>query len=890
MKILNKLTLKNLKLNKSRTIVTILSIILSTALITTVAGLAASERQTMIDLQIYYSGDYDVDVVGSISKDDIADIKANRDVKDVYITDALKIAKLPEYKGDATPYMYVRPISTNAYENCFVTELVEGRYPKNDKEIVLSEKIYDKSNFKFKIGDTINLELGTRMTPDGIEITYSEILNPQNLGKTEKTQEYLKVNEKKEYKIVGVMKENFNFTITSDSFCPSVDAYTGVDENTLTDAAVLHIRYTDEGEKDFIRVTSEIVGVPESVVNRATSNSFSFSDVEKVEYKDTLRFDSFSLNTSLLSYKGYITGDESLGIIIALVLIITGIIILISYFVIRNSFSISITEKNKLYGMLASVGSTPRQIRNNIFYEGFVLGLVGIPIGIILGIIIVALLVVVLNVLLADLLVGFDLALKMPLIAIVFAIVSSIVTIFVSTLGIAVTASRISPMEAIRSNADVKVSKKAKKKEKYNSPKFIKKIFGVGGDIAYKNLKRSKKKYRSTIVSIIVGVASFIAISAFVTYALAFSQNFFDVTDYNVSISDFSGCTDWAEIEKKTDRILGIGGIESYRRSIDTPMTYTYDEGLLTEDAAKCTQWNFEGNAPSEIMAVDDKTFEELAKEANVKLSEAKKKGFFINVYSYQTADKDKAINIFKDDSIKKLSMSRDDEKISIDISYMFNNIPKNVKDLIIYNSNIVIVSYDWMKNNVDNQNQGYGFTNIMYVNAKDSEAFEDEVNNFGELDLYVYNIEVEKNMINSMILTISIFIYGFIVIISLIGITNIFNTITTNMKLRNKEFAMLKSVGMTSKEFNRMIRLESIFYGLKSLMFGLPIGLILNYLIFYAFKSNQGDMLLRYSFPILEVLISIAFVFGVVWIIMKYSISKTKKQNIIETIRNDNI
>ncbi|MEE1219670.1 MAG: ABC transporter permease [Ruminococcus sp.] len=890
MKILNKLTLKNLKLNRSRTIVTIIAIVLSTALITIVAGIGASQQQTMIDSQLYYTGDFDLSAMGSISKDDISDLKANRDVKDVYITDAFKIAKMPENKSDAVPYLYIRPISANAYGTCFKTELVEGRYPKNDKEIVLSEKIYDKSNLKFKLGDTIKLEYGTRMTPNGEEIDSYDIINPQNLGQSEKTQEKLKVSGTKEYKIVGIMRENLNYTIASDSFMPCVDAYTAVDENSLSDLATLYVRYTDEGEKDLIRVTSQVVGVPESIASRATSNSFYLSKIELNEYKDTLKFDGFNLNVSLLQYKGYIVGGESLGITIAMVIIITGIIILISYFIIRNSFSISIIEKNKLYGMLSSIGATSKQIRNNIFYEGFVLGLIGIPIGILLGIGIVALLIVSLNIMMADAFMGFDLGFSMPLIAIVFAAISSIVTIFISTLGIAVTASRISPIEAIRSNLDVKVGRKSKKKENYKSPKFIKKVFGVGGDIAYKNLKRSKKKYRSTIVSIIIGVASFIAISAFVTYALMYSSNLFGVTNYNVSVSDYSGVFDWKEIDEKAEKVLSIKGIESYRRFLCATAMYEYDEKLLTEDAANCNKWDYEGNAPSGIVALDNDTFEALAKEAKVNISEAKKKPFFINVYSYQTADKEKAINIFKEDSIKKLTLTRGEEKIPVEISAMFDYVPTNIKDLLYYNTNIIVVSLDWMKENVDNSNQNYDITHQLYVNATDASEFEEAVNSLGELDLFVYNIEFEMNMINTLILAVSIFIYGFIVIISLIGITNIFNTITTNMKLRSKEFAMLKSVGMTSKEFNRMIRLESIFYGLKSLIFGVPIGLALNYLIYYAFDSNQPDMLLKYSFPFLEVLISIVFVFSVVWMIMRYSISKVKKQNIIETIRNDNI
>ena len=152
---------------------------------------------------------------------------------------------------------------------------------------------------------------------------------------------------------------------------------------------------------------------------------------------------------------------------------------------------------------------------------------------------------------------------------------------------------------------------------------------------------------------------------------------------------------------------------------------------------------------------------------------------------------------------------------------------------------------------------------------------------------MYSVNLEESAKAENAIVLVISIFLYGFIAVITLIGITNIFNTITTNMNLRKKEFAMLKSIGMTKKEFNRMIRLESIFYGVKALVIGIPIGIVLSYGMYNVFKNS---MEMVYVLPIKAICISIIFVAIVIGIIMKYSMSKINKQNIIETIRNDNI
>ena len=180
-----------------------------------------------------------------------------------------------------------------------------------------------------------------------------------------------------------------------------------------------------------------------------------------------------------------------------------------------------------------------------------------------------------------------------------------------------------------------------------------------------------------------------------------------------------------------------------------------------------------------------------------------------------------------------------------------------------------------------------------LYTQSNDTEKLDKEIeqykkeNNLTNSNLNTFNMEESIKAENAIVLVISIFLYGFIGVITLIGITNIFNTITTNMNLRKKEFAMLKSIGMTKKEFNRMIRLESIFYGVKSLIIGIPIGIALSYGMYKVFKNS---MEMEYVLPYKAIAVAVIFVAVIIGIIMKYSMSKINKQNIIETIRNDNI
>lgn len=135
--------------------------------------------------------------------------------------------------------------------------------------------------------------------------------------------------------------------------------------------------------------------------------------------------------------------------------------------------------------------------------------------------------------------------------------------------------------------------------------------------------------------------------------------------------------------------------------------------------------------------------------------------------------------------------------------------------------------------------------------------------------------------------LVIQIFLYGFIALISAIGIANIFNTISTNINLRRREFAMLKSIDMTDKSFKKMLNLECIFYGTKALFYGIPIGILICYFI------NQGfGNLVEFTFglPWLSIIISIVAVYLVVFSTMIYSSRKVKKENIIDVLRNENV
>lgn len=881
MKLLNKLTLKNLRLNKVRTIVTIVGIMLSAALITVVSGMALSGRQTMIDGQTEWSGNYDVslDIIDTAKIDKI---RQNRNVENAFYKERLGFSKATV--ADNAEYGYaVTAISENAFDGCFKLKLEKGSFPTNSNEAVVTGAFKNTDGKDVKVGDKITLELGVLKGTDGKVLGESELLDlsPKRFKES-------KITDKKQktYTITGII-ENPNTRELNPSSC--FEIYTVSDEESPVEAIrtkhmnKLYVAYTPQSEGNYLQNTADILGFKADDMSNVSSDEISPED------QQTSGVNGYSFNTVLLSMKGYGGSDGTNVMIFSLAVIIIIIVMLASVFVIRNSFAISITEKTSMYGMLASVGATKRQIRRNVLFEGFILGLIGIPLGILLGLGVNAILIAILNSVLGDMLSGASFVFVTPTIPIICAIVLSAVTIFLSSFFIALRASRIPPLVAIRGNKDIKV----KNNKPYRTSKLTKKLFGVGGEIASKSLKRSRKKYRTTVISIVVSVAMFIAVSAFMDYGMTFTDHYYGNADYSYMVTGID--------TKQAQTIEKMPEIENY-------LTFGMQYGCVSADVPvnECGENFLYDNADGtksfsvEFLEFEHDTFVQICRE--LKLDYNKVKGGVL-AYSKVTPDYDEdsrsydePVPLYSKDAPTKFIVYGSDEEGNalktgeLKVSSVFDKIPKSADSVIgegtIFGQGLIIGEQGVISSQVGKN----GCAVTLYANTSDHTSLTNRIESMEGADDSIYIVDYEENVrqFNAIMLIVGIFVYGFIGVISLIGLTNIFNTISTNMQLRSKEFASLKSIGMTKKEFNRMIRLESLMYGIKSLIIGIPLGVLGVFAIFSAF--SRGNVPMSFVFPWKAILISIAVVFVAVWLIMKYSISKVNKQNIIETIRNDNI
>ena len=862
MNLLKKLTIKNLKLNKKRTIVTIIGIMLSVALVTAVATMYASGLKSLIVYEKYIKGDFHVEFM-DVPSDDVKNIKNNNGVENVYLTQEIGYAPLKDSKNSGKPYAYVMGFDKGALENLSI-RLTSGRLPQNEDEIIIPTHLKTNGRMDIENNKEITLEVGERVSGtyklnqyDGYDADNEKIIN----------------TKQKTYKIVGVYERSA--TNIEPYIAPGYTFITYIDDGNFTGNVNVYAKYNKVGSKNHIKVTADIIGVNAEFLNKFYYGSYDNEEelIQVREELDKARYGT-DINSYLIALETDPISNSGIGNLGYVVIVVCIIIVFTSVFCIKNSFDISITEKIKQYGMLRSIGATKKQIKSNVFYEATILGLIGIPLGLLLGFIASYILIIVCNILLKDLLTGgLNMVLSYSVISYIVAILLGIITIYLSALKSARKASKISPIDSIRNSANLKL-----KSKKLKTPKLINKIFGVGGEISYKNIKRNKKSYRTTIVSLTISVLVFIALTYFMNAFMSEIKQEVNATEYNIYYNIKNN--EEKNIINKINQTVKLDNIKNYSIIRTT-------NGTFNNPKYNIEQENINDNIY--IVSIGEEAYKKYLKSLNLNYDDVKDKGILVDEIKYSVNKNDKIVN--KQDRLYKynkgdivsmnLYIESNETNINLSVGAISDVRPfglqKNTEEVYF------VVSDEYY----DKINGGSQYYNV-YFDSTNASKLQDDIDKILKDERYsVDNKEENVRIMRNLILLIGIFLYGFITVITLISVTNIFNTITTSMELRKPEFAMLKSVGMTTKEFNRMIRLESIFVCIKSLIFGIPIGLAISYVIYLLLSQNED---LKFEVPFNGIIISSIFVLLLISILMKYSISKINKQNTIETIRNENI
>ena len=837
MQILNKLTIKHLLMNKKRTLVTIIGIILSTALMVGIGLLVSTYLESMrVDAEANY-GSYHAMIEG-VDHSQLEVISNNIHVNDSYYFAPLGFARIPS-ENEFKPYLYVTEASESFLDSL---TLVKGRLPENSNEIVISEHVNSDGNLNYQVGDTITYEIGTRVVDhEELEISHNYGLASSWEGENSvATAEELHITDTKTYTIVGIVERTF------------------------------YEDYSSAGYMVFSLDTSHhnLYNVYLEYKNPNKTYQYTEEIVENLGLENL----SYNYNESLLYFYGatkYSNVNDTLlpMILIALTVISAGCII-----VIYNSFAISTMERKKSFGLYASIGATPKQILKTVLFEAFLVGSIGIIIGIagaFLGIYVV---VLILNHLLhfTDLHFVFHASAMYFIIPLIFMIA----VIFLSAYLPAKRSSKITPIEAIRGNDDIKISKKEVK-----TPKFIQKIFGIEGEIAFKNIKRNKKKYRITVISLFISIVMFNTFTSYLGYITA-SSDMVLYYDYDVSITS-SGNLDL--LQDDMDLILRSfqisDSLKMYNQDVIYVSNFSDQDFTLEYQNAYLNDIRNNEDVFFHLYVLDDEDYNQLTEEDALLINSK----YYI---SYQDNNR----TMYDIDVFSKKEYDIDftfNEKSNHIHAQVIDEEIKGLKNLLYIPVPILIIPLSTYQ-----QEFGYSqeyFSNLILFTPEYQDIMDDLSE--GKLNLNLnynaYSPAVDYANTRNLVLAVKILFYGFISLVTLIGVTSVFNTINTNINLRRKEFAMLRSVGLTPRGFNKILFFESLFFGLKSLIYGIPVSIGINVLISLSLTNVFDTSII---IPWSSILISILGVFIIVLIAMWYSASRVKKENILEALREENI
>lgn len=949
MNLMKTLTLKNLKLNRKRTIVTIVGIILATALLSALVTLVSSFQYSMIEYQKQKGGDFHVKF-SNVKMSELSEFKNNRNIESTFETMGMGFANLDGCKNEDKPYAYVMATDEAGFERgCF--KLIEGRMAKNEDEIVIPRHLKTNGRIDIKVGDEITLDVGKRYDSN------TESVISENCA-YEHEAETLTDTVTKHYKVVGIMERPGygmeDYSAAGYTFVTYSDELAAIDNGTKSEAdttLTVYSRYTQKALRNKDAVTADIIGVDEKLFAKANNSSVEMSAEESDRFlkeMENAKYDIY-INGFLISYECVFPIDGTFKALFTVATVVALIIILTSVYCIKNSFNISITEKIRQYGMLASVGATRRQIKSSVKTEAAMLGVVGIPVGTMSGILASLILVKVVNALSAGWL-NFALSFHTSLPALILAVILSIATIYFSATGSARRAAKVTPLEAIRNTKEIKI-----KSAKLKTPAIIGRIWGIGGVISYKNIKRNNKKYRTTVTSIVICSVTFIVISYFMSMAFSMVGMSYASTDYNIGIN-MSYKKD-IDIEKLSKLVSGIEGVDDYLVGagydfdVSKPKyTKEYGEycGQLYDDSEDVSQEFL-------ITVLDDKSYDKYASDAGIKNAAAGailvNKGTFavynensskyvkkeMELYKYKAGDTiECGYNVYDDASSDENDVEGDTESSTddnnavegdtessvddnngyVDEETINNGVRKTVDVAIAGVTDKVPIGYEGYSNNTlytllfmnqkgfeslwadgksgNELKPGYAQYSA-YVVAENADDYQDtfeketaENPEYSQISFYVSNMDKQMRDEKSLFTLLGVFAYGLIVVIALIGITNIINTLSTGMELRSREFATLRSIGMTDKQFAGMVRLESVFISVKALVIGVPLGILISYLL--CVMMNRMDDAIIYEPPYKAIILCIVVVIMLIYAIMKLSMTKLRHNNIIETIKNENL
>lgn len=885
MSITKKLALRHLKQNKTRSVLTVLGITISVVMLTVIFTCATSFAHYYGERAINTNGNWHFFVKTGyesakkylLSDSSLKDIGFEKDLSTeeqsykIYSDKANYLRTGTIYQGDA---QYIKDTVTCKYD---------GALPKSDNEIMVEQSLIKNNGLELKIGDEIKIAVGSRLKGDFVILP---IKGNYQFG------ERFEKEKDETFKVVGILHDN---------------------EPTERGAIIRGM--SDLSSKNLVAYGK---------LKRITP--FSYNKIngiyDKFGFTKKKREFNVGENTGFLNSRLAFSIDKNnlpqVLKLTAIGIVVFAVIFVSSFAMIYNSFALSVGEQIKYLGMLSSVGATRKQKKKTLYFEGAILGGIGIILGIALGLLATFISQSTMNAKIVSIMEGYNNNIKysthISLWVLCLIVILAALTVFVSIISPVQKAARITAIDAIRKTDEIK------RKGKIRTPFIITKLFGFEGDIAFKNLRRNGRKSRTIIACICICAVLFLSCNYFCETFKEASNLDYEIPyqimyQYSAeSKAQLEKARNYLKTNKRVKRFYSIwsgwysilrGEINPYDNSREYDMSFQNESIFVDKYKFIATQ-----DITYTAHLLDDEDFDALCKKNGIDYKKyySPDKDGSIKTIVINGIDRNdepifnnnllgKTIGCYDIDSEKTERENKLDEngnqvnfyyKTGRTALYTFCDFIKYDKDNPICNLDSSGVAFYAPKSvydklyDVDDFYFNYGIeTDEPYKVEKELKDYLSE----NEADGDVYNNYNWMMKEKSIISAVQFLSYAFILLITLITVFNIINTMTAQIAGRKKELAMLKSVGMTPKEFKKTLIFESMFYGLFGLLFGVPLSLVINRVVGYIISKDNP---IPFSVNIWLYLIACVAVFVIIGLTMIYSLKLIKNNSIIDSLKDD--
>ena len=913
MNILTTVTWRSMLRNKTRTLVTVIGVILSAAMFTAVVTLGISLWTFLVCGQIHNQGDYFIQY-NYITDEEVTGLYEDPDITAVADLQVLGVLHLSDGKE------LLAAAGDEAFYSRMPAYLLEGRLPENGQEILLpkdSLKLMQTCGLETGIGKTLTLRLDPQPQAPLPE-QLSELRGDPIIAT---------------YTIVGYVDGNMYADY---------------------DLALDHMLTYADGQGGILWHRAFVKTVPGKIMQL---------------YK---RPDGTakSLHDTLCGLYGVTQYDNVNQVLVGLVATLCAIIMVGSVSLIYNAFSISVSERTKQFGLLVSIGATKRQVRRSVFTEALTLCALGIPLGILAGYVGIGVTLKLLAPRIDQMLsmgggaVTLRAVVSLPGMAVSALI--ALITVLISAIIPATKATAISPMEAIRQSRDYFQPKRVRKLSK-----TALRLFGLPGALGKAYYTVSRGKYRTTVISLVISFVLFVSATSLSQTLSNTVEGNLAAQSFDISVR--GDMEDMEQLRSQTFISKAAYELQGYYHAFtpdeqlsNTFLEYRQQIGAIYPEALQNTSririFYLEDAALEEYLIscdmdpepyldqtcpmalvckknfavyarIDGKTdrftyaydhfsrqtqqlqlFSETFPDSLWALAQAS--GFSVDLVSptYETGPNGELFLVlthYGEEEQKltfqmlldtttpgktavsfctydPLTQTAGDPvatqvyevpnfRLGAFIEELPYGIPTGASEQFFYTS--VILPLSLAPDDTDR-------STVLHISVSDYPAAREYMSTHFESRDYL-DIRSDEEYNRTLLLVIRVFSYGFIVLISLISVANVFNTISTNVALRRRDFGILRSIGFRESDMMQMMRFECINYGLRALVWSIPLSLPISYLIWrMEFSMRTSD----YQVPWLALLIGSVSIFTVVFAAMFYSVSKIRKDNPIEAIRMESL